>query len=520
MRKNKIILIFLIIVFCTTISSVWCGKNFDLSDVKLLAKEWSKNQDEIKQIINFSPTKELQDLLVNVVEHTQLTRKISSNELNAYVGIMDAVCKVAVCTNNKSILTAKIADVIAIKYALKFCSHNISLIAYLAAAKILKYDEKLKVKLATSDQQEERKKMLAKQPVFNLSKIVEYLKNPLEMEFFGSLNNEYEFDVYARGGAFYYLSEKNRVGSITFRYSPSSCKIIIDQFFVHCKYRHRNIGGILLNMVIELSKQLCCKKKLLKIQVFASSNEDDNNLFQPILIDYFKSFGFIPNKNNSNNLTLYIKNGNILPGYDEDVTNESSVEGEEEIDIIYKPNSEEKKKREKLIEKYIENLNTTTVLNQVSNCLKTSSGKISNTSIDDDIILTTDIQYDFKFGHGCLNHTVTFSLTRMVNSEKIDVIASIEIDYRTTLKTLYIAHLETNDKYRHYGFGSFLVKIAINLAKIIGSGTGTHISLFPSATPSSMQETLVAYYCSFGFGKVESDDRQKLYIDANGNIIK
>lgn len=89
-------------------------------------------------------------------------------------------------------------------------------------------------------------------------------------------------------------------------------EVTIDQLKVAKKFRQQGLGRALLLTVIDITTLLGCEKVEISLEA-----EPDNEAMLPILINYYKSFGFIPESTQSEYLKLYIdKNGKILKKYE------------------------------------------------------------------------------------------------------------------------------------------------------------------------------------------------------------
>lgn len=160
----------------------------------------------------------------------------------------------------------------------------------------------------------------------------------------------------------------------------------------------------------------------------------------------------------------------------------------------------------------MEQKNYTKTVDSVYNSLLEKTSSVAGSAIDCKTTVTGTIVYNNQYDEkGNSGHTITFLLIK--NSAPETPIGFVEFYYKPKPNIFYIADLSVDEKYRHKGFGSVLMEMTISLAKKFAQKTKVEVNLIPAARPDTMQEKLVNFYSKkFGFGPVEPDSRQRLYL--------
>ncbi len=96
------------------------------------------------------------------------------------------------------------------------------------------------------------------------------------------------------------------VGTLNFTHE-GNVDIMVTSFAVNQQHRQNGFGRFLLLTLIEATKLLTCYQAA--ISLYASPDE---YALQPVLINYYKSFGFLPEQMGYESLKLTIKNGSIV----------------------------------------------------------------------------------------------------------------------------------------------------------------------------------------------------------------
>lgn len=96
------------------------------------------------------------------------------------------------------------------------------------------------------------------------------------------------------------------IGTLNFTHE-GNVDIMVTSFAVNQRHRQKGFGRFLLLTLIEATKLLTCNQAT--ISLYASPDE---YALQPVLMNYYKSFGFLPEHMGCESLKLTIKNGSIV----------------------------------------------------------------------------------------------------------------------------------------------------------------------------------------------------------------